>query len=978
SVPLIFSHATTEVYGLIKIAAIELFALALLVLLVIQAFLVRPGRMQGAGYLALAFFVVAGISLIKAINIFAGMESLYLLAAYLIIFFAVLANIETVREARKLIASGILACVFACCWSIYQNKGLSFSTSRFSYYSTFGNPIFFSQYLTAMIPLAIAMIFTEARSLSKASLFFRQAFYLAALALSMALLVMTRSLGAYLGMGIAVIYCYVVVLFSCSVRIRRIIAGLSVALLVLGVTAGGIFWPKVQANLGERKIQNLMRVHVWASSFNIIKAHPILGVGAGNFEYAYPLYRTPKEKAVTPRGTKYTQAHNQILQIWSEMGILGLLVFLGILFYAFRKSVLFIKTKKKQNAFNEIFLMAGTTSALAALLVQSLFNPMLEIPTSGFLFWLLLALVFTGRVPAAGTAGRAVAKHRTERRAAILKITGGMVCAALFFLGPAHIFRNLMGDYFLEKARAAEGIQDTKEAVSKLERSLRAYPHNWKALFFSGKIHQAMGAYQEAVKYYERAVRYHPNYTIIWNNLGSAYMQDNKLDETIAAFKRVVEIDESYVGAHYNLSLAYKKSGQAELAERQIERLDSIDPIFLGNMYLGSGIFDEAALEFHKAIRRDPNNTEAHFKLAEAWQRQDKIDKAIQMYKRTVELQPAHVEAYIALAELYRNKGEMDEAISAYESSLQAIPKKMDKLYEDVLLYSDLGIYAQVLEEYKDIEELDKVKLDVYRQLALIYKSKGQNEKAIESYEELSKMIREDVSVWEELAGIYEKQGMFTEAKDAYSRIAKLRPGSGETLKEKILLLNRIAAYHALASIYEDQGMTEKAIAKYKEALEFEPQGLYAWRKIGELYAKSGKFQDAEDVFERIIEEVPMDVGAHIALGDLFSQAGQIEDAYAEYAQAVEIAPYDSRGSLALAGLYRRQERLDEAVGICGRGITLSPRDVRLRFVLATLMEERRQFSEAINEYKEILRIETDNKEARIRLDALQDVEALK
>jgi len=48
SVPLIFSHATTEVYGLIKIAAIELFAIVLFVLLVGARFNLAP---RGAGYL---------------------------------------------------------------------------------------------------------------------------------------------------------------------------------------------------------------------------------------------------------------------------------------------------------------------------------------------------------------------------------------------------------------------------------------------------------------------------------------------------------------------------------------------------------------------------------------------------------------------------------------------------------------------------------------------------------------------------------------------------------------------------------------------------------------------------------------------------------------------------------------------------------------------------------------------------------------
>ena len=128
----------------------------------------------------------------------------------------------------------------------------------------------------------------------------------------------------------------------------------------------------------------------------MIKAHPVVGVGAGNFEYAYPLYRTQKEKEITPKGVKYTRAHNEFLQVWAEMGIFGLLAFLGILWAVFfapaqaSRGALRLPYAGASNDTSQKILITGIKAALIALLTQSLFNPMLGVPTSGLLFWVLL------------------------------------------------------------------------------------------------------------------------------------------------------------------------------------------------------------------------------------------------------------------------------------------------------------------------------------------------------------------------------------------------------------------------------------------------------------------------------------------------------------------------------------------------------------------------------------------------------------
>lgn len=948
TVPLVFSRATTEVYGLVKVATVELFAVALLVLISRRGGLSLPYMLFRKKHqvFVFLFLAVAAVSLVNAVNIYAGLEALYLLAAYMVVFLAVSGSVEKDSHIRKVATAIILAGVTACAWSIYQNKGLSFTGLRYIYSSTFGNPIFFSQYLSVVIPLSIAMAVCPRLSLGQ------RGGYLAGAALALLLLIAARSRGAYLGLTVAGFYCYIVLIARSNKRIRNIILSATAALTVLVILAGAILWPRLGAYMEGRQLQNMMRVHVWHGAANMIKDRPLLGVGAGNFEYAYPLYRTQKEKEVTPKGIKYTRAHNQLLQIWSEMGIFGLLAFLGLVFFVFRKRA----TTR---------LGIGIKAGLIALLAQSLFNPMLEIPTSGLLFWALLGILVSRRD---GTGTQPLPECKEKR---LFAMTRGALCAAFAILAPISILRPLIADYYMEKAEVKESERRRKDAILDLEKSLKVYPHSWEALFLMGKIYQATGVYPKAADYYSRAARYHPNYPVIWNNLGTASMQADMPDPAINAFRRAIDIDDTYIGAHYNLALVYKNKGDTALRDAQLEKVNSLDPAFMGNMYLESGIFDDAALEFQKAIRRDPFNIEANFKLAEVWNRRNEVDKAIERYKKTVELGPAYLEAHMALAVLYKGKGDLAGAVDSYKAALESISKRIADLSRDILFYSEMGIYPQVVEKSDKIKELGKVKINAHKELASIYSLRGQINEAIEAYEGLLKGLPDDPDILEGAASIYQKEGMYKKAADAYSGVIKADPGRKEALEGKVVRLNRIAAHNALAKMYEDQGLPGKAIDEYRKILDIEEGNFYALRKLGRAYAMAGRIDAAKDALGSILKAAPDDVEGRIAMGDLMYQIGEIEEAGVSYAHVVYSAPSDIRGALALAGFYRKQGMLAEAEEIYRKAIGISPRDARLRLNLATLMEEKGDVAAAKKEYEEVLRLDPDNQEARIRVEAL-------
>jgi len=81
-----------------------------------------------------------------------------------------------------------------------------------------------------------------------------------------------------------------------------------------------------------------LRMTVWKNTIELIQDRPLLGFGTGGFEEAYS-----KKIKDNPEWEKHLlhDPHNQFLKIWAEMGIFGLIVFLGML-----ASSLFQKSSK--------------------------------------------------------------------------------------------------------------------------------------------------------------------------------------------------------------------------------------------------------------------------------------------------------------------------------------------------------------------------------------------------------------------------------------------------------------------------------------------------------------------------------------------------------------------------------------------------------------------------------------------------------
>jgi O-antigen ligase len=142
----------------------------------------------------------------------------------------------------------------------------------------------------------------------------------------------------------------------------------------------------------------------------MIQANPFFGVGLGAYETAFSIY-TRSDGSI-----KVPQAHNDYLQVVADCGIVGGVIALWFIVLLFRAVSRGIKSSDPLQA----GLALGGGAGIFALLVHSLFDFNLQLPSNALLFLLLSAVVAqigAAVVPQEKSAARSVKRNSLELEA---------------------------------------------------------------------------------------------------------------------------------------------------------------------------------------------------------------------------------------------------------------------------------------------------------------------------------------------------------------------------------------------------------------------------------------------------------------------------------------------------------------------------------------------------------------------------------
>jgi len=217
--------------------------------------------------------------------------------------------------------------------------------------STFGNANVYGTYLLLAIPVAAACI------VYVKNVFFK----LCAIGITGMLLlnlIATYSRGCYVALGIgAVVF---VLIIRKQLIVVMIPAMLGVLLLLPSSVVNRLF-----SILNFADTSTIFRLNIWRGSIRMLGDFWPMGVGQGEYAFnrVYTYYSL---------GAIFTpHSHNLFLQIFIETGIVGLIVFLGILACFFRAQVNFLRKVKE---FRLRVFSAALIAATVGFLIQGIFD----------------------------------------------------------------------------------------------------------------------------------------------------------------------------------------------------------------------------------------------------------------------------------------------------------------------------------------------------------------------------------------------------------------------------------------------------------------------------------------------------------------------------------------------------------------------------------------------------------------------------
>ena len=210
--------------------------------------------------------------------------------------------------------------------------------------------------------------------------------------------VRTGSRGGFVGLAALAIWMIV------HVRPRRrramVALGVAAAAVVVVVTAspatreriGSILHPTEDYNYSYRE----GRIQVWRRGIGYMLQRPVFGVGVQGFPVADGVLSGKKNEGY---GIKYSAAHNMFVQIGAELGVLGLLVFLRMLWAAAAGSARVLLLSRRLRAPDEGHLAEAALGAFVAWLVGGFFLSVAYAPITFFVIAVCIAVRWGSPLP---------------------------------------------------------------------------------------------------------------------------------------------------------------------------------------------------------------------------------------------------------------------------------------------------------------------------------------------------------------------------------------------------------------------------------------------------------------------------------------------------------------------------------------------------------------------------------------------------
>ncbi|MDD5290725.1 MAG: O-antigen ligase family protein [Patescibacteria group bacterium] len=519
-------------------------------------------------------------------------------------------------------------------------------------------------------------------------------------------LIFSGTRGAYLGFGASLLFMpFLLAILSKSKKARWY--GL-LFLFVLIISITGLVLNRdsafVQNNSFLARLANISmssstmqtRFISWRAAARDFTSHPILGTGLGNYAIIFDKYFDPTFYNYTRSETYFDQAHNNLIDIASTTGLLGLFTYLSIFIAAF---VYLIRGFKKREISSADFILL--IGLIVAYFIQNLvvFDALVTyislMVMLGYIYWLSRAKEpeedEKENLPAFREKDRAL-----ENKEIYSLFVFGLIALILIYqfdLKPAKmLIGTINGQMALAKGDVIGAVEEYKNALSYntvLDRDSRA--SLVKAL---GSMTVSEGGQEKAkeildygVELAKANVKYNPKDNLMQVELAQVLDNASRVntdnsdkfyyysDQALEAIDLAVASSPGRIPVYFTKAQIYLTRGETEKAIETLEYAVSLNEDYyestcqLAKVYMALEREEEGYAEMDKCLDKGGAQmfSSSVFVKTVINHYIDKGDaeRMLTLYAQLTRLEPKNVEIWVNLSKLYAQLGRKEEAVEA-------------------------------------------------------------------------------------------------------------------------------------------------------------------------------------------------------------------------------------------------------------------------------------------------------------------------
>jgi len=296
-----------------------------------------------------------------------------------------------------------------------------------------------------------------------------------------------------------------------------------------------------------------------------------------------------------------------------------------------------------------------------------------------------------------------------------------------------------------------------KDAVEQFSRALEIDPEYTEAYIERSRAYESLGNLQQAADDLKRALVFEQKEEELYYHAARVNFMLSNYPDALILVNKSLELNKKYETAYRLLCLirlGLEDYSNALVAiNKALEIKDSPENNFTrGQVSEKMKNFNQAELDYNKAVDKNKKYTEAYLALASVQLEMKKTDAAMKSCNTVLEIEPNRIEAFLIRSRIYSRLTEYPKAIDDISKVIYSNPDDKEMYLIRGTYYQEFTQHQNAINDFTRALMIDKTFVEAIYKRAFSFEQVGDFKSAIKDYETLTSLSSNDIKAQQHLA----------------------------------------------------------------------------------------------------------------------------------------------------------------------------------------------------------------------------------